>query len=1001
LRCDYQTTPLSIERKHPELSWRIDTARQSAAQSAYRIQAATSLKELENGGLWHSEWVDSLESRVAYNGTPLPPETRVFWRVQLKDESGVPSDWSAPTWFETGLKNETAWMGAKWIASTQKSALQLAPDNRMGPWIAGKSAAVSDQDTFIFSGSFALPDNPVVYAGAWWGTSVPSKKTECTANGTGATFTFRDNAANYTDFAFCLRPGENRIQLKMPDVPANTAITFGMQIVFADGTEQTISSSDQWTVSAANEKPQPVTTVCAYGEKPHGQAVIFSRTPLAAAWFKKDFALNSPVESARLYLCGLGYSEPYVNGRKAGDHVLDPGQTDYETSALYQTFDVTELLQQGTNSLAVLLGDGWYNQDRGFCTSGFRYGNPGLRALLKVRLKDGSIQTHISDSDWKWRESEIRMSNVYLGESVDFRQQHAEWKQPGFSALWAGVQTVPPLSPLLQAQDFPPIRKIRTIEPVRMWQTGASSWAFDLGENISGWIRLKFDAPSGAVIRIRYSEMLSADGSQLVNSPTSFWNCHGAPQRDELIGDGQSHDWEPRFAYKGFRYFEISGLGNAPQKGDVTGVVVHTDVPVIASFDSSDPLLNRIFRMGIRTHLNNMHSIIEDCPHREKCMWGGDVHASWAVGFRLLDSLTLYRQAVNLFYTPPFAQNGIPGNVAVGRRLARGFNDFTWAVSPLFLSWRLYTENGDIETARSNYPQMLSFLKYFEANAPDLIPKEAAHGDHAAPPEISRTPQDKRLIAAMNFFAAANRFAELAKALNQPSDATWAYTLAERIRSSILRKYYDAENHTFGNGTQDSLALALGLPDPSERAAVARSLAQTYRANGNVFDGGFMSYNIYSQLAENGEVDLALDILRNPDYPGIAWSIANYDATTMWEVYRQNPLFQSSQNHHAMNHPSAWLVTHLAGIQSSYKQLILEPFIPHSLERVSASVQTPWGMVKSSWNQKAGAVTWDIVIPPNRPAEIRFPADSGFTARTLPAGNWHFEWIQTSDNGPL
>ncbi len=890
--------------------------------------------------------------------------------------------WTAP--LPATLEDEAAWQGAEWISSTQATAAQLAPEGVMGPWI--KAAPETETAAPAFSFDFQLPDKPVVYAGAWWGTSVPTETT-CTVNGSGAPFTFRKNAPHYTDFAFCLQPGKNNIQLNLPGAPQNTAISFGMQIVFADGSEQIVPSSKHWKTGG-----QPVEPVCAYGEKPFGTAEVYCLAPLPAAWFKKDFELEKPVESARLFLCGLGYSEPHLNGEKAGDHVLDPGQADYETEALYQTFDVTDLLQRGDNTLAVLLGDGWYNQDRGFSTPGYRYGQPGLRALLCVGFKDGSTRTLISDDSWMWRESEIRMANVYLGEQIDFRKQTTEWKKSGFSNHWKNTTTVPPLSPRLKAQDFPPIRKIRDIQPVRMWQTGAKTWCFDLGENISGWVRLKFKEPEGAVIRIRCTEMLDAGNTFLVNAPTSFWNCHGAPQHHELICDGQPHDWEPRFSYHGFRYFEISGLSRAPAEGDVAGVVVHTDIPVAATFDSSNPMLNRIFEMGIRSHLDNMHSILEDCPHREKCMWGGDLHASWAVGFRLLDAASFYRQCVNLYYTPPFAPDGIPGNIGVGRRIARGYSDFSWVVSPLFLSWRLYTETGDLETARRNYPHMLHLLQRFEKTAPDLIPEKAAHGDHAAPPEIERTPQNKRLIAAMNFFAAAGRFAELADALDQPDDAIWARSLAERIRASVLKKYYDAEQHTFGNGTHDSLALAFGIPAPEEQPAVARSLAQTYRKNGKVFDGGFMSYNIYTELAKNGEVDLALDMLLNPDVPGIAWSIKNYDATTIWEVYRQNPLYQSSHNHHAMNHPSAWLVTHIAGIQSSYQQLILEPFIPSSLEQAGATVQTPSGTIKSNWRQSAGNVVWDIVIPPNRTAEIRFPAEAGRPAETLPAGEWHFEW---------
>lgn len=134
---------------------------------------------------------------------------------------------------------------------------------------------------------------------------------------------------------------------------------------------------------------------------------------------------------------------------------------------------------------------------------------------------------------------------------------------------------------------------------MKTWQTGAQTWVFDLGQNIFGWVKLKLDEPEGSVVRVRCTEMLSDDGEHLQNVPKSFWWCHGRPQHHKLICVGQSHTWEPIFSYHGFRYFEVSGLSRAPEASDVVGVVVHTDVKSTATFESADPLLNRMFQMGV------------------------------------------------------------------------------------------------------------------------------------------------------------------------------------------------------------------------------------------------------------------------------------------------------------------------------------------------------------------------------------------------------------------
>ncbi len=426
---------------------------------------------------------------------------------------------------------------------------------------------------------------------------------------------------------------------------------------------------------------------------------------------------------------------------------------------------------------------------------------------------------------------------------------------------------------------------------------------------------------------------------------------------------------------------------------------MHTDAPVTATFRSSDPLLDRIFKMGIDTHHNNMHSVLEDCPTREKCLWGGDAHSSWATGFQALESAAFYRQQIRLFYTPPMDPLGVPGRVGVGRRLTNKTLDFTWSVSPLFLAWRNHQVNGDLQTAADHYGMMRQFLQRFEEHSPGLIPRIHRYGDHAAPVGIARTPADSQLIAALHFYAAADRFTEIARALGRDDDARWSRDLAARIGAAVRAKYFDAGRHTFGNGTHDSLALAFGVVEPAERAAVAASLARVYENNGRQFDGGFMSYFIYPELTENGHVDLALAMLRNADYPGIAQSIRDHDATTIFEQFFRDDLTaqrRQSLNHHAMNHPTAWMLNYLAGIRPDSvepggRRLLLAPVVPRDLAHVEASMRTAYGLVRSAWRQEERRVRWSFTVPPNSVATVRLPAG----ARSIRLDETETEWLAT------
>lgn len=981
LKSDYRVAPLAVDRPDPMLSWRIEGDRQGLAQTGYQIHAASSKEKLAAPDLWESGWVKGSKSTgIEYAGKPFASKQRVYWRVQIRDDQGNVLPWSEPTWFEGGLLKGRDWQNAKWISCTRKIQDEIAPAGMMGDWMAAGTKAKTEK-TITYTYSFTLPDKLVVYAGAWW--NHPTKGTIApTVNGQkGASSTEGAPTVFYKDYGFFLK-SNNEVRITLTDAALSTPVSFGMRVVFADGTEQLIQSSKDWKVEVGNGK-MDAKVVCEYGKAPLGEAKISPRAPLAVAWYKKDFEVAKTVDTARLYICGLGYNEPYLNGRKVGDHVLDPGQMDYDNLAHYQVFDVKEHLTSGQNALSVLLGDGWYNNDRMFSKSKYAYGKPGLRAYLDIRYTDGSSEAVVSGKDWKWKPSGLLRSSIFMGDDLDYRQWHSEWEKPGMPKGWKPVQEIKPLSPKLIAQDFPPMRIVREIEPVKTFQVGEKTWIVDLGQNISGWIGLEFNEPAGTEIRIRCSEMLTEKGDRLDNVPAGMISCHAVPQPHRIVADGKPHHWRPYFNYQGFRYAEISGLSKAPTPGQIKGLVVHTDAPANATFKSSEPLLGRIFKMGIQTHHNNMHSILEDCPHREKCLWGGDAHSSWATGFYTLDSATFYRQQVRLFYTPPFDPRGggIPGRIGVGKRSTNKTLDFTWSVSPLFLAWRNYQINGDLQSPEDFYDLMLRFLKFTEKDSTKLMPNIHRYGDHA-PPTVERTPADPELIAGLNFFAAAKRFAVFAEELGKKEDAAWSRELAERIRQSIIENYYDEKTHSLGNGTHDSLALEFGLMDAARRAKLAAALAKTYRDNGKKFDGGFMSYFIYPQLTENGHVDLALEMLLSPDYPGIAQSIRDYDATTIFERYRDDSRraqLGHSLDHHAMNHPTGWMLNYLAGIrihpdEPGSRRLLLQPYIPKELEWVEAEKETPYGTVKSAWKQDGANVVWNFTIPANSVAEVRLPA---------------------------
>ena len=385
LKCDFRKMPLAVDRPDPLLSWQLEGDRRGLAQRAYQIQVAGAPDGFTPPDLWDTGWVaDARSAAIPYKGKAFAAKQRLYWRVRIKDDEGAVLPWSEPTFFDGGLLKESDWQGAEWISCTRKIQPEYAPEDAMGAWIAAPGGK-KGRGTVTFRYRFDLEKKPVVYAGAWW-NHIESGAIELKLNGNkGLNGTEGPPTIYYKDFGFLVKPEGNELSVTLDKAKLSTPVSVGIKVAYADGTEQFIRSSADWMVQIGKERPQSAKVVCDYGAAPMGEAMISPRAPIPVAWYKKDFPVEKAVESARLYISGLGYNEPYLNGEKVGDHVLSPGQSDYDQSALYEVFDAKPYLRKGENSLSVLLGDGWYHNDRSFSHSRSVYGKPGLKAMVDIR----------------------------------------------------------------------------------------------------------------------------------------------------------------------------------------------------------------------------------------------------------------------------------------------------------------------------------------------------------------------------------------------------------------------------------------------------------------------------------------------------------------------------------------------------------------------------------------------------------------------------------------
>ena len=338
-------------------------------------------------------------------------------------------------------------------------------------------------------------------------------------------------------------------------------------------------------------------------------------------YLRKDFTVDKPFAKARVYGTALGLYELHLNGQRVGDHLFAPDWTDYSIRSRYQVYDVTPLLKPGANTLAGMVGNGWYSGHIG--NGGFQaWGKvPALFAQLEVTYADGSVERIVTDASWKKHGGPITDSDIMLGENYDALHEIAGWDQPGLDVSdWVAVTERTEAARPLEGQVDQPVRQTGELHPKSKKEVAPGEWVFDLGQNMVGLVRLKVSAPTGTRLVLHHAEMLNADGTLYTK------NLRGAPSIDTYICKGDGVEiWQPRFTFHGFRYVELTGLPQAPTDDTVAGIVIGTDIPRTGEFTCSNAAINQLqsnIQWGMR---GNYLSVPTDCPQRDERMgWMGD-----------------------------------------------------------------------------------------------------------------------------------------------------------------------------------------------------------------------------------------------------------------------------------------------------------------------------------------------------------------------------------------
>jgi len=710
-----------------------------------------------------------------------------------------------------------------------------------------------------------------------------------------------------------------------------------------------------------------------------------------AAYFKKEFVVNKKIMKARAYIAVAGLYELYINGKKIGDHFLDPTYTRFDRRNMYVTYDVTKELKEGSNEIKVLLGNGWYNHQPtavwNFDQAHWR-GRPSFYMDLRITGTDGSVQTISTDESWKTALSPVIFNSIYTGEIRDATKENipdSAWKQPIF---------VSAPSQNIVAQAMHPIRLTDTVTPINMRKFSDTDYVFDIGRNIAGVSQLKLHGEKGTVIKLKHGENLDSIG----HVDQSNIIVHYRPTDDTdpfqtdiyiLKGEGEE-SFMPHFNYKGFQYVEVTS--NKPvelKKENLLAYFAHSDVPAVGKINSSSPIINKIWEAANNSYLSNLFGYPTDCPQREKNGWTGDAQIAVETGLYNFDAITVYEKWMADHRDEQQPNGVLPSIIPTSLWGYEWGNGPDWTSSIAIIPWNLYLFYGDSRCLKDCYPNIKRYVDHID----ELFPSGLCSwglGDWV--PVKSKTP--KELTSTCYYYADATILASAAKLFHNDADYAKYHALAEKIKNAFNKKYFDESTGIYADGFQTELSVPLfwGLVPENQQTKVAAALARKVVADGTSLDVGLLgSKAILNALSENGYADLAYQLASKETFPSWGYWIKK-GATTFFENWNIDAGRDLSLNHIMFGEISAWFYKALGGIkpdpaQPGFKNILLHPYFVKGLDHFSCYHDGPYGRIESSWKRSGDKIQYTVVVPSYSTADLFLP---GKSKQILGAGIHHF-----------
>ena len=670
--------------------------------------------------------------------------------------------------------------------------------------------------------------------------------------------------------------------------------------------------------------------------------------------FKKKFTTSKEIKKATLKITSLGCYYAELNGARIGDFILAPGWTYYKRAQM-QTYDITHMINN-ENEIRATLSQGWFNGRINLRTrKELPNVYPALICEIELIYKDNTKEYIYSDKTWECALSKITFSDIYDGESYDatYEEKFIPVKVQNYSEF----KIVKQQGEIVKEQEI--------IYPQSIFKTPKGETVIDFGQNMTGYFEIDLNAKREEIVSLSVAEVLDKNGNFYTE------NYRSAKAKFDYICTDGHQVYKPKLCFWGFRYIRVDQFPCEITKNGIKAIVLHSDLKRTGYLNSSSPLLNQLFSNIIWGQKGNFLDVPTDCPQRdERLGWTGDA--------QLFIRTASYNYNVEKFFDKWLEdlrleqkrEGRIPFCIPQVHDTP-GSSTAVWSDASTICPWQIYLTYANKKILARQFKSMCDYVDEI-----GRITKERYlwygcwhFGDWLgldAPAGSYKGSSNPDIIATIFYAFSVSLVVKAGKILGKN------VSKYEKLHSRILEK--GRKKFTEFN-TQTECAIALYFDFALDKKAVADKLAGMIIENGKRLKTGLVGtpYLLHA-LSQNGYSELAYDLLLQEEFPSWLYSVKQ-GATTIWEHWdgiNDKGEFWSkdmnSFNHYIYGSVADWVYGVACGIQTveekpGFEEILIEPHPTDKLEHLSASIETPRGIVSSKWYHKDGKIRYEITTP--------------------------------------